>query len=396
MGQRLVVVLKRDAVARVVLNNLYKHTELPVQLQLQHARAGRRRPAHAQPRRVHQQLGRPPDRRHPAPYPGYGCARRRRTRTSIADSRRRWTRSTTVIALIRRSQTTDEAREGLMELLEIDEIQATAILNMQLRRLAALERQSIVDRLVELERTIADLEDILGSEQRQRDIVSTELQTLVDKYGDARRSQIIPADGDLSMEDLIPDEDVVITITRGGYAKRTRADLYRLQKRGGKGVRGATLQGDDIVEHFFSSTNHHWLLFFTTAGPGLPDQGLPPAGVGARREGRPRRRPAVLPARRADRAGAGDPGLRAGAVPRARDPQRVREEDPARRLRLGAPGRGHRHQLPRGRRRADRRRAGDGRRRPAAGLAQGPVGPLPCRRHAAAADGSGDQRASPA
>ena len=137
---------------------------------------------------------------------------------------------------------------------------------MQLRRLAALERQKIMDRLAELERVIADLEDILANEARQRQIVSDELTEIVDKYGNERRTQIIAADGDLSMEDLIPDEDLVVSITRGGYAKRTRADQYRLQKRGGKGVRGATLRGDDVVQHFIATTNHHWLLFFTTAG----------------------------------------------------------------------------------------------------------------------------------
>ncbi|HSJ21519.1 MAG TPA: DNA gyrase C-terminal beta-propeller domain-containing protein, partial [Nocardioidaceae bacterium] len=171
-----------------------------------------------------------------------------------------------VIALIRASATVEEARSGLMQLLDIDEIQARAILDMQLRKLAALERQAIMDRLAELERIIADLEDILASESRQRQIVSDELTTIVEKFGDERRSQIIPADGDLSMEDLIPDEDLVVTITRGGYAKRTRADLYRTQKRGGKGVRGATLKGDDVVEHFMATSNHNWLLFFTTAG----------------------------------------------------------------------------------------------------------------------------------
>ena len=171
-----------------------------------------------------------------------------------------------VIALIRRSPDADEAREGLMALLEIDDLQARAILDMQLRRLAALERQKIIDELAKLEATIADLEDILASEVRQRQIISDELAAIVEKFGNERRSQIIPSDGDLSMEDLIPDEELVVTITRGGYAKRTRADLYRTQKRGGKGVRGATLRGDDVVEHFMATSNHHWLLFFTTAG----------------------------------------------------------------------------------------------------------------------------------
>src|SRR6185312_11549024 len=160
----------------------------------------------------------------------------------------------------------DDARTCLMELLEIDEIQAQAILDLQLRRLAALQRQAIIDRLAELERTIADLEDILANVSRQRQIVAEELSEIVEKYGNERRTQIIASDGDLSMEDLIPDEDLVVSITRGGYAKRTRSDQYRTQKRGGKGVRGATLRGDDVVEHFIATTNHHWLLFFTTAG----------------------------------------------------------------------------------------------------------------------------------
>jgi DNA gyrase subunit A len=137
---------------------------------------------------------------------------------------------------------------------------------MQLRRLAALERQKIMDRLAELELVIADLEDILANEPRQRQIIADELTEIVEKYGNDRRTQIIAADGDLSMEDLIPDEELVVTITRGGYAKRTRADQYRTQKRGGKGVRGASLRGDDVVEHFIATSNHHWLLFFTTAG----------------------------------------------------------------------------------------------------------------------------------
>jgi DNA gyrase subunit A len=159
-----------------------------------------------------------------------------------------------------------EAREGLIELLDIDEIQATAILDMQLRQLAALQRQKIIDDLAEIEARIADLKDILERPERQRQIVSDELTEIVEKYGDDRRTQIIAADGDLSMEDLIPDEELVVSITRGGYAKRTLATQYRTQKRGGKGVRGATLRGDDVVEHFIATTNHHWLLFFTTAG----------------------------------------------------------------------------------------------------------------------------------
>jgi DNA gyrase subunit A len=264
-GQRLVVVLKRDAVARVVLNNLYKHTQLqenfscnmlalvddvPRTLSIdQFITNWVEHQIDIIQRRTRYRLRKAEEEAHI--YRGLVKA------LDALDA---------VIELIRRSQTVEEARTGLIELLDIDELQARAILDMQLRRLAALERQRIIDELAKLEREIADLEDILGSEERQRSIVSEELAAIVDKFGDDRRSQIIPSDGDLSMEDFIPDEDVVVSITRGGYAKRTKADLYRVQKRGGKGVRGATLRGDDVVEHFFASTNHHWLLFFTTAG----------------------------------------------------------------------------------------------------------------------------------
>jgi len=264
-GQRLVVVLKRDAVARVVLNNLFKHTELQSNFS-----ANMLALVDGVPRTltldqfvshwIHHQIE--------------VIQRRTRYRLRKAQEEAHIYRGLVkaldaldeVIALIRRSPDVEEARTGLMGLLEIDELQAQAILDMQLRRLAALERQKIMDHLAKLEAEIADLEDILASESRQRQIVADELTTIVEKFGNERRSQVIPADGDLSMEDLIPDEDLVVTITRGGYAKRTRADLYRTQKRGGKGVRGATLKGDDVVEHFMATSNHHWLLFFTTAG----------------------------------------------------------------------------------------------------------------------------------
>jgi DNA gyrase subunit A len=264
-GQRLVVVLKRDAVARVVLNNLYKHTELQTNFG-----ANMLALVDGVPRTLtlDQFIS------HWVTHQIEVVQRRTRYRLRKAEEDAHIYRGLVkaldaldeVIALIRASATVEEARSGLMQLLDIDEIQARAILDMQLRKLAALERQAIMDRLAELERIIADLEDILASESRQRQIVSDELTTIVDKFGNDRRSQFIAADGDLSMEDLIPDEDLVVTITRGGYAKRTRADLYRTQKRGGKGVRGATLKGDDVVQHFMATSNHNWLLFFTTAG----------------------------------------------------------------------------------------------------------------------------------
>ncbi len=264
-GQRLVVVLKRDAVARVVLNNLFKHTELQTNFACNMLAI-----VDGVPRTltVDQFVS------HWVAHQVEVIQRRTRFRLRKKEEQAHTFRGLVkaldaldeVIALIRRSPTVDEARGGLMTLLEIDEIQATAILDMQLRRLAALERQKIIDQLAELELEIADLKDILADEARQRTIISEELQVVVDKFGNPRRSQFIPADGDLSMEDLIPDEDLVVTITRGGYAKRTRADLYRTQKRGGKGVRGATLRVDDVVEHLMATSNHHWILFFTSAG----------------------------------------------------------------------------------------------------------------------------------
>src|SRR5205823_11352738 len=147
-----------------------------------------------------------------------------------------------------------------------DEIQATAILDMQLRRLSALERQKIVDELAQIEIEIADLKDILEKPERQRQIIKDELAEIVEKFGDDRRTQIIPFDGEVSVEDLIAVEDVVVTITRTGYAKRTKTDLYRSQKRGGKGVQGAQLKQDDIVQHFFVCSTHDWILFFTNKG----------------------------------------------------------------------------------------------------------------------------------
>ncbi len=264
-GQRLVVVLKRDAVARVVLNNLFKHTELQTNFA-----ANMLALVDGVPRTLtlDQFVS------HWVAHQIEVIQRRTRFRLRKKEEQAHLYRGLVkaldaldeVIALIRRSPTADEAKTGLMALLDIDELQATFILDMQLRRLAAMERQRIIDSLAELEVEIADLKEILDSPDRQRSIISEELQSIVDKFGSDRRSQIIPADGEMSMEDLIPDEDLVVTITRGGYAKRTRADLYRTQKRGGKGVRGAALKGDDVVEHFMSTSNHHWLLFFTTAG----------------------------------------------------------------------------------------------------------------------------------
>jgi len=265
-GQRLVIVLKRDAVAKVVLNNLYKHTQLQDNFS-----ANMLAIVDGVPRT----LSLDAFIRHWVTHQMDVIARRTRYRLRKAEEEAHILRALLkaldmldeVIALIRASNTTEAAREGLMELLEIDELQARAILDMQLRRLAALERQKIQDRHAELEAMIEEYNAILASEERQRQIISEELAEIVAKHGDDRRTHILMGfDGDMSMEDLIPEEEMVVTITRGGYVKRTRSDNYRSQQRGGKGIKGAQLRGDDVVEHFFVTTTHHWLLFFTNLG----------------------------------------------------------------------------------------------------------------------------------
>ncbi|MGE2714349.1 DNA gyrase subunit A [Mycolicibacterium litorale] len=265
VGLRIVVELKRDAVAKVVLNNLYKHTQLQTSFG-----ANMLSIVDGVPRtlRLDQLI------RYYVDHQLDVIIRRTRYRLRKANERAHILRGLVkaldaldeVIALIRASANADVARTGLMELLDVDEIQAQAILDMQLRRLAALERQRIVDDLAKIEAEIADLEDILAKPERQRAIVRDELAEIVEKYGDDRRTRIVPADGEVSDEDLIAREDVVVTITETGYAKRTKTDLYRSQKRGGKGVQGAGLKQDDIVNHFFVCSTHDWILFFTTQG----------------------------------------------------------------------------------------------------------------------------------
>jgi DNA gyrase subunit A len=264
-GMRLVLVLKRDAVAKVVLNNLYKHTQLQETFGANML---------ALVDGVPRTLNLAQFVRHYVTHQLEVVERRTRYRLRKAEDRAHLLRGLAkaldmldeVIALIRRSPTVEDARTGLMRLLDIDEVQATAILDMQLRRLAALERQKLIDELAEIELRIADLKDILAKVPRQRAIVAEELATVVEKYGDERRTKIIPFESEVSIEDLVAREDVVVTITRTGYAKRTRADLYRSQRRGGKGVSGATLRQDDIVSHFFVCSTHDWILFFTNKG----------------------------------------------------------------------------------------------------------------------------------
>ena len=282
-GQRLVIVLKRDAVAKVVLNNLYKHTQLQdtfgvIMLAL----------VDGVPRtlRLDQMI------RYWVAHQIEVIVRRTRFRLRKAQERLHIVAALLaaidaideVIALIRGAESAEAARGGLMALLNIDEVQATAILDMQLRRLAALERQHLIDERDDLEARIADLTDILESPARQRSIIADELGEIVSKYGDNRRTEIIAFDGDVSDEDLIAESDIVVTITRGGYAKRTNTDQYRAQRRGGKGVRGAQLRSDDIVDHFFVTSTHNWILFFTNKGRVYRLKGyeLPDAGRDAR------------------------------------------------------------------------------------------------------------------
>lgn len=265
-GQRLVIVLKRDAVAKVVLNNLYRMTQLQ-----DNFGANMLAIVDGVPRTltIDQFIT------HWVRHQVEVIVRRTQFRLNKAEADAHILRGylkalealDDVIALIRKSPTVDDAKQGLINLLTIDDIQAMAILNLQLRRLAALERQKIQDQAEELERQIAEFKAILASEERQREIISTELTDVVAKYGDDRRSEIMYGfGGDVSNEDLIPEEEMVVTVTRSGYIKRTRSDNYRSQKRGGKGVKGANLRADDVVQHFFVTTTHHWLLFFTDKG----------------------------------------------------------------------------------------------------------------------------------
>ncbi len=265
LGQRLVIVLRNDAIPKVILNNLYKHTQLQDSFG-----ANMLALVDGVPRtlRIDEFI------RYYIEHQVEVIVRRTKYRLQEREKRAHILRGylkaldalDAVIALIRASRTPEEARTGLMKLLDVDEVQANAILDMQLRRIAALERQKINDEYEGLMAEIVELNSILASEAKQREIIKVELQELTAKYGNERRTQIIAGDSDLSVEDLIPDQSVVVTITKTGYSKRTKADLYRSQRRGGKGVKGAALKQDDLVEHFFVASTHDWLLFFTNKG----------------------------------------------------------------------------------------------------------------------------------
>ena len=388
IGMRIVVTLKRDAVAKVVLNNLYKHTQLqygfgvnmlaivdgvPRTLRLdQVVRNYIRHQIEVIVRRTRYRLRKAEERAHI--LRGYVKA---------------LDRLDEVIALIRASATVDVARTGLIQLLDVDEIQAQAILDMQLRRLAALERQKIIDELAEIEREIADLQDILARPERQRQIVRDELTEIVEKHGDDRRTQIVADDGDVTNEDLIAVEDVVVTITQTGYAKRTKTDLYRAQKRGGKGVQGAQLQAGRHRRALLRLLDARLDPVLHEQGPRVPAEGLRAARGEPQRPRPARGEPARAAAGRAHRPGHADQGLPGGAVPGARHAHGPGEEVAAHGLRLEPHRRPDRDQ-PARRRRAGRRRAVRGERRPAAGLGRGPVDPVQRQRRGAAPDGPGD------
>jgi DNA gyrase subunit A len=264
-GQRLVIVLKKDAVARVVLNNLYKYTQLQ-----ENFGANMLALVDGVPRTLTLDAF----ITHWIDHQIEIILRRTQFRLKKAEERAHILRGylkaldalDAVIKLIRKSQTVDDARDGLMKLLEIDDLQARAILNMQLRQLAALERQKIIDEAAALEAEIKGYKKIIKDENLQRKIVGEELAEITEKYGDDRKTQIVAADGDVSVEDLIPEEGMVVTLTAGGYIKRTRSNSYRVQHRGGKGVKGTSLRADDVVQNFIVSTTHHWLMFFTNMG----------------------------------------------------------------------------------------------------------------------------------
>jgi DNA gyrase subunit A len=265
-GQRLVIVLKKDAVARVVLNNLYKFTQLQ-----ENFGANMLALVDGVPRT----LSLEGFITHWVTHQIDVIVRRTQFRLRKAEERAHILRGylkaldalDAVIALIRKSATVDDARDGLMKLLKIDELQARAILNMQLRQLAALERQKIIDEAAELEAQIKEFKLIIADEKLQRAIIWDELDEITNKFGDERRTEIMMGfDGDVTVEDLIPEQEMVVTLTAGGYIKRTRSDNYRIQHRGGKGVKGASLRADDVVQNFIVTTTHHWLMFFTNTG----------------------------------------------------------------------------------------------------------------------------------
>ena len=269
-GTRLVIELKRDANSQVVLNQLYKMTQLQDSFGVINLSLADHAGGAGVPRTLSLKATIAAYIEHQVQM----ITRRTRYRLRKAEERAHVLEGLIValdhldevIALIRNAASAEAALGELRERFELSEVQARAILDMQLRRLAALERQKILDEYAQLQDLINDLRDILDHPERVNAIIVEELTELRDKFGDTRRTRIVPGEGDLDMEDLIAEEEVVITLTRAGYVKRVRASEYRTQKRGGRGVSGTALKEDDIVRDLLVTTTHHFLLFFTNQG----------------------------------------------------------------------------------------------------------------------------------
>jgi DNA gyrase subunit A len=264
-GVRVVYELKRDAISKVVLNNLLKHTSLQTSFSVNNIALVHGRPEILNLKDIiHHYV----EHRHEV------VTRRTQYELRKAEERAHILEGLLialdhldeVIAIIRGSQTPDIAREGLITKFSLSEIQARAILDMRLQRLTGLERDKIREEHAELMALIARLKEILGSKELRMRIIRDELTALRDKFGDERRSRIEFSSADLSIEDMIPDDHVVITITHAGYIKRTNVSEYRAQSRGGVGAKGTSARQEDFVEHIFTATNHDWLLVFTLKG----------------------------------------------------------------------------------------------------------------------------------
>ena len=264
-GIRIVYEIKRDANASIVLNNLFKQTALQTSFSVNNIALVKGRPEMLNLKDLIRHFV---EHRHDVVI--------RRTKFELAEAEKRahileglliaLDHIDEVIKLIRASTTPDEARTGLMEKFGLSDIQARAILDMTLRRLTGLERDKIKDEYAELMKTIEYLKSVLADEGLRMQIIKDELAEMLDKYGDERRTTIIHSADDMSMEDFIEDEEVVITISHEGYIKRTPASEYRTQGRGGKGSKGSDSRNEDFIEHLLIATNHNYMLFFTEAG----------------------------------------------------------------------------------------------------------------------------------
>ena len=264
-GMRIVYVLKRDAIPNIVLNMLYKYTALQSSFSVNNIALVKGRP---QLLNLKEMIHHFVEHRHEV------VVRRTKYELRKAEERAHILEGLIiasdnideVIALIRASSNADEARSKLIERFKLSEIQAKAIVEMRLRQLTGLEQDKLRSEYEELMKTIEDLKDILDKKERRYEIIKDELLVIKDKYGDDRRSQIEYAGGDLSIEDMIPDEQVVITISHAGYIKRTSLTEYKTQHRGGVGQKASTTRNEDFLEHLFVGTNHQYMLFFTQKG----------------------------------------------------------------------------------------------------------------------------------